>query len=200
MIEPVYCGGLPLSAFRRLPLGVRIRLAVCDLLGWRYSRTNAFPARRPGMPASLARPGLPNLGIDCSSQSSYVVITATPDGAWTPDRYAELQIQDAARPWSPLDAVETAKVGFKVAKPIPGRWHLSQTWVDANGADGTPLQGGHARITHCDPADPDLLFVFESSTRTHPIDGGALGPTWSVTRVSELLKKYPGARWAVLNE
>lgn len=197
----VYCGGLELAAFRLLPLGVRIRLAACDLLGWRYSRTNAFPAARPGMPASLARPGAPNLGIDCSSQSSYLVITATPDGRWDAARYADLQIQDASRPWSPLDAVETAKVGAKVARPVPGRWHVSQTWVDGDGNDGTPLRGGHARVAYCEPSDPDLLFVFESSTRTHPLDGAALGPTWSTPRVSSLVAKYPGGvRWAVLNE
>lgn len=199
---PVYCGGLDQAAFAALPLGVRIRLAAFDFLGWRYSRTNNFPAARPGMPAGLARPGVPNLGIDCSSQGSYIVITATPKGLWTPERYGELQIFDAKQPWSPLDAVERAKVGRKVDAPVPGRWHVTQRWQDASTADGTPLSGGHFRVSYCEPTDPDLLFVIESTNRAHPA-GGEVGPTWSVARVSELRKVSTpsgGFRCAVLDE
>lgn len=185
----VYCAGLDLASFSRLSLDLRIRLAAMDLLGWRYSRSNSFPAARPGMPAQLAKPGVPNLGIDCSSLGSYVLITATPAGLWDSARYAELQIFDAAQRWSPMDAVERAKVGRKVESPLPGRWHVSQRWSTGG--------SGHFRLARADEADADRLLVIESTNAPHPL-GGEKGPTWSIASV-KALRTGGETRFAVID-
>lgn len=182
----MWCAGLDKKAFRDLPLEVRIRLASNDCLGWRYGSgtKTRFPASRPMLPQRLVDP---NGGyIDCSSFTSYVMATVFPDGHWTRARYAELQIFDAERPWSPLSAVEYAGVGSRIPGPVKGAWALCQAWVDASTRDGDSVSGGHARIVYCDPEDEDQILVLESTSRS------SIGPRWTRTRFSALRSRYPG--------
>lgn len=186
----MYVGELTRDQYRALPLGVRLRLAASDLLGWRYKTGSdvRFPAARNGLavPSSMIDPDGP--GIDCSSLTAYLLMTAYPEAPWNGDRYGELQIFDAAEPWSPIDAVEQAGVGSRVSAPVAGTWHLTQTWKSLN-----PLSGGHARLAYASPTDADQLLVLESSSRSNGI-----GPRFSRTRWSDLLAKYQEARAAAL--
>jgi len=181
---PDYCAGLDVDSYRALPLGVRVRLAAVDCLGWRYSRNNAFPRARKGLPDLVDPFGH---GIDCSSFTAYVLLTAFPLGRWDAERYGELQIFNASEPWSPIDAVERAGVGSRVSAPVAGLWHLTQAWKSL-----APLAGGHARLSYSQP-DGGLL-VLESTTKR---DG--VGPTWSATTWDALAARYPaGVRAAAL--
>lgn len=182
----MWCAGLPQDEFRALPLEVRLRLAANDCLGWRYGTGNKvrFPAARPMLPERLVDPD--GGCIDCSSFTAYVLATAYPGGHWSRARYAELQIFDAQRPWSPISAVEYAGVGSRIDGPAKGVWALCQSWVDASTRDGDSLSGGHARIVFCSNRDPDHLAVLESTSRS------STGPRWSKVRFSELQIRYPG--------
>lgn len=188
-VEVVVIYGMSLAAFAALPLEARIRLAASDYLGWRYGSPNSFPNPRPGLPTGLVVPGRTSGVIDCSSFGSYVLITATPAGRWDAARYGELQIFDAKAPWSPLDAVERAGVGVKVAEPVVGGWHVCQAWVDDRLDDGDPLDQGHFRLVRAMTADS--LLVLESTSRE------GIGPRWSLVTLVELRKRYPaGVRLA----
>lgn len=178
-----WCAGLSVRAFRALSLEVRIRLAVADLVGYRYGRDVEYPAQRPGLPAQLV--GIGTRRIDCSSATAYVLATAYPGGAWTRGRYRELQIMDPSRLWSPLDAVELAGIGSRVPGPVPGTWALCQAWGDARLDDGDGVEDGHSRLVQVGP-DGDALLVFESTSR------GGIGPRWSTTSYAELVARYPG--------
>lgn len=170
----MYLGTLSAHDYRALPLDARIRLAASELLGKRYSRDVGFPVKRGSIPSSLVRPG----GIDCSSLVAYILMTVYPSEftLWTGEHYAGLQIMDAARPWSPIEAVERAGVGSRVPRPVGGSWHVTQRWKSLS-----PLSGGHARLCYAHEDDPDLLDVLEATTR----DGG-IGATWSTARWSAL--------------
>lgn len=175
--------------FSTLPLDFRIRLAAVDYLGGRYSRTVRFPAPRPGLPVSLVEPRATNLGVDCCSFGAYVLITAMPRARWDAARYRELQIMDAAHPWSPIEAVERAGAGSRVDHPVAGCWHVTQKWDDPHPeeVDGDGLSGGHFRLSRATEADPDLLLVLESTSRR-----GGIGPTWSWARWSDLAASARG--------
>lgn len=173
-----------------LPLDVRVRLAVADLVGYRYGRQVTYPASRPGLPSELVQSG-PAL-IDCSSATAYVLLTAC-RGRWTFERYDELQIVDARRPWSPIEALELAGAGSRTDGPVPGTWSLCQAWGDDSLEDGDGVEDGHSRLVHVDP-DGDGLLVFESTSR----DSG-IGPRWSRTTHTELVRRYAaGVRYAAL--
>lgn len=180
--------GITPAEYRDLPIGVRVLLAIQALVGWRYGRSVSFPALRPGLPATLVERNAVNARIDCSSAVGYVVITATPKGRWNRARYDDLQIMDADRPFSPIEACEAAGVGSRVDAPVAGLWHGLQTWRDSSTDDGDGLEGGHLVLAYATPDDPDLLRVFESTTRG-PGDGW--GPTWSWRRWSDLVARYP---------
>ncbi len=183
-----FIGSLSQQEFRALPLDARIRIAAADVLGWRYVTGNGvrFPTDREGLPSSLVDPA--GGGIDCSSFTAYVLTTVFPDGKWDRDRYAELQIMDAAQPWSPIDAIERAYVGSRVDAPVGGAWHLTQTWKSLS-----PLSGGHARLSYAMPGDPNQLLVLESTNANNKV-----GPRWSRTTWSKLAAYGGGAKAAAL--
>ena len=190
----MWCARLTQEEFRELPLSVRMHCAMSDLVGWRYG-TGAdvrFPKARPMLPKHLV--SQKQKLIDCSSGTAYVLATAIPHGYWDEDRYRELQIMEATKPWSPVDAVEKAGVGSRIDKPIPGMWALSQAWVDDTTVDGDGLSGGHARLVKF--LTEDLMFVFESTTRE-----GRIGPRTTTSSHKDLVKRYPaGVRYVALGE
>jgi len=192
------CGGLDSAAFMKLPVWTRLCLAASDLLGWHYAHPNGqyadsnhFPAARGAIPAQLVKSGVARLAIDCSSQTSYLTMTVYPYANWTFSDYADLQIQDGNRPWSPMDVLPRHGVGTVLAQPEdaqPGDVVLSQAWVDASLADGTPLSGGHARYVRILP--DGSLEVLESTNRSDAHYPAGYGPTRTYTTLVALKVKY----------
>ncbi|NRA03752.1 MAG: hypothetical protein HRU00_14230 [Myxococcales bacterium] len=66
----------------------------------------------------------------------------------TAEEQRDWMIVDPARPWSPIDAVVSAGIGAEVDGPIPGRYHLVQTWRSVS-----PLNRGHSKI-YFEPPSP----------------------------------------------
>jgi len=190
--------GLSVDDFVKLPVWTRICLAASDLLGWHYrdENGNRFPLPAPSLPPQLVKTGLPEQGIDCSSFTAYCLTSGFPRAAWTPATYADLQIFDAARPWSPIEAVVAARVGSAVvelASAPEGSVLLTQAWSSLS-----PLSGGHARL--CRKHASGVLEVLEASSRTEKGGTLGIGPTRTWTTVIDLQRKYKaGVRGAVLS-
>ena len=168
--------------FASLSLTARIRIVSSELLGFGYGPPG-FP-RPPGALEELAGLVDSTKLIDCSSLAAFVLFEVF-DG-FTFDHYRQIQIYDAAQPFSNLAAVVSAGVGSVVAAPIPGRWHLMQTW---HGLE--PLKGGHTRIVYC---DGDQLEALESTGL------GNGGPRWSALSWAGAQTTYEGLGLAVLSE
>lgn len=187
------CAGLDSAAFAALPVWTRACLAASDLFGWHYPGAdgNHFPAQRGSLPSQLVKPGVAQQGIDCSSQSSYLAQTMNPYAAWTEQDYADMQIFDANRPWSPMDVPPRLGIGVALAKAedaVEGDVVLSQAWVDASTTDGDSLSGGHARV--CRVGVNGALEVLESTNRTGPYNPLGFGPTRTYTTLAALQAKY----------
>ncbi len=191
-----WCAGMTVGEFWKLPLRARLQLAASDVLGWSYGTGSAtrLPARRKGLPSRLVvseGAAAPSKRIDCSTLTSYLLATAFPHGAWTPEVYADLQIFDGERPWSPIEAVEKAGVGSRVLRLREGMICLSQAWVDASTRDGDSVSGGHARIVEVLPRDE--FRVWESTSR------GGVGPRVAIVSRATLEDRFlAGVRYAAL--
>ena len=185
-----YAGMLAVDDYAQRPLTERILFAAVSFLGWRYSGASnrgqvRLPMRRtPGMerlPDTLFDPeGFLNHGIDCSSLTSFVLLTVFCRTHWTPADYEGLQVQDRARPWSPIESVERVGVGRRIKTLRPGRWYLTQAFRQIS----PDLSGGHARLCRC--IDGDRLAVLESTSARNDV-----GPTWAYPTWSELERRYP---------
>lgn len=149
--------------------------AFARLLGWSYGYPVAIPVpsqptgdpardRLPGVPASVPLAyGLGDRKTVCTGLTGWCVLSAYPelrvDGAW-----ADLQIADHARPWSPLERV--ASIGDGIAEePAPG-WWLTQTWSGL-ASSGRIVAGstGHARLVHV----VGSICVVHEASATHGI-------------------------------
>ena len=192
-----------------LDLTTRIRLVAAQFVGWHYAGTSAenrFPQMLSGLPVSPRLVQAHRGRIDCSSFVAYALIACFPS-PWLLSHYKQLQIYDGQRNptlpldstdqpwWSPIHAAEAAKAGRRVAAPMPGRWHLIQSWHDVS-----PLQGGHTRLAYCVNVTAPLVTL--ESTRIgnrqtgYPVDG----PTWGEVSWDALAGYRGGARCAVLSE
>lgn len=185
-----------IAVFETLPLETRIRLAASDLLGWGYGGLQAPPGPFvPSRPSWWARGvGAPEADgeaqerTDCSTLTAWVLARVYPSARWTVAAYQDLQIQDAARPWSPIEAVERLGLGQEATTPTRHRWHLCQSWGSLS-----PLQGGHARLVY---VDRDHVRVLESTTRDDDGDGVRDGVRW--IRLASPAAIPGTSRWAVL--
>lgn len=143
------------------------------LEGWRYGGPE-FPDLAPGMPAELASRVVTGRGsIDCSSLTAYCILHAYPRAHLAhPGLYADLQVQDHTRPWSPIEGLERAGIGSRVIAPTThGAWYLLQTWSRLDngrivGREEAERRGikpstGHARLALGLP--DGRLQVWESS-------------------------------------
>lgn len=81
------------------------------------------------------------------SIATWQIVEALYEIKLTREEQRDWMIVDPARPWSPMDAVVSAGVGMVVDKPIPGRWHLLQTWRRLD-----PLDRGHSTLYYEAPA------------------------------------------------
>lgn len=189
--------GLPsIAAFEALPLETRIRLAVSDLLGWGYGGQAAppgpfVPSRPAWWPQKVGAPeadGEAQERTDCSTLTAWSLARVYPSARWTVAAYQDLQIQDAARPWSPIEALERLGVAQEVTAPTPHRWHLVQSWRSLK-----PLEGGHARLAY---VDRDHVRVLESTTRDDDGDGVHDGVRW--IRLASPAAIPGTSRWATL--
>ena len=123
---------------------------------------------------------------DCSTFAGLGVVGGLP-GRWDAAACADLGVQDAARPWSPIECVTRVLVGKEVGLPVADRWHLVQAWRKV--VDGKPViaEGGHAF----------LWFGGEVGTKTHASSSAgrvlAEDATWTAQR-----DRYQGLRFAVL--
>ena len=89
---------------------------------------------------------------NCCIAVELILKALRPDGQWSTQTHADLMILDAARPWSPIDAIEAAGIGSRVDAPVPGRWHLVQFWRDP-----VALTNGHTILWYQSP----LAFISE---------------------------------------
>ena len=124
-----------------------IGIAGRGFLGWRYatrSADNRFPTIKGCLPAGLLlKPGDARV-IDCSTFITALVCYAWPEKEWDAEAYSDMQIMDASRLWSPVDAWERHSLGTRVDGPADG-WGLYQSWVD----DQLPtISGGHQWAFH----------------------------------------------------
>jgi len=186
------------SIDRSWPLETRIRIAASYTLGFRYGTGASvrFPSPIPGVDVTLSPY---SSQIDCSSFTAWILSVVYPDAAWDKKTYQDMQIFDAARPWSPLEAAQRAGVATEISQePVPGRWALCQAWKDARTDDGDSLGGGHARLIRFDD-EGDGVLVLDSSTRS------SRGPGWSRITWDKLKALYredsdeeDGVRFALL--
>lgn len=146
----------------------RIVPAFARFHGWTYGYPVAVPPgiaaptgdpardRLPGVPASVPIAYEPHQRRTvCTGLTAWCVLFAYPElrveGAW-----ADLQIADPVRPWSPLERV--ANLGDGIAEEPAVGWWLTQTWSGLGRDDAT----GHARLVH---VRDDGLTVYEASRR-----------------------------------
>lgn len=183
---------LSLASWESLPLDTRIALAYAPYQGWPY-RVGSRPAvayESPAVPSSLVGPR--DRGIDCSTMTASILTAVYPRAGWTDADYRDLQIFDASRKDSPMDAVERRGVGRRTPTVtvngsvfgsfVPGRWHLVQGWR----RKGT----GHAYLVHA-ATDGTLTVVESTSLRGR-------GPRWRTTTESALRADYDAALYVAV--
>ena len=169
--------GFKQATYEGLPLDARIWMAAGPLLSMRYGGPRS-PYDTP--PQSFKR----GTTINCSSMTWAILSTVYPNAGWTAQDYRDFQIFDAARQWSPIEAVERRRVGDQVESPHPGAWHLVQGWRNSG--------SGHAFLIQC--LSVDRIGVLQSTSR------GSCGPVYTVEDVGWLERNYDaGYRMAVLN-
>ena len=152
--------------------------AAAHFLGYRYasrSADNRAPVVRGCLPVALAwRPG-DDRRVDCSTFISALAVYMAADLEWDAAAYADMQIMDAARLWSPLDAWARHGIG---ARMEPGEacqgWGLYQGW-----ADTAAVRGGHQWAYHGG-----------MGIRVHASSIGDVGPIWERVAFSSLAGKY----------
>lgn len=178
------------SVFVSLPLDARIRIVAAELVGWRYGTGDdvCIPRQMPGLPMTANLAAKAGRKIDCSSLTSFVLTCVYPRIKWTMEDYADLQIYDKKRPFSPIEVIDRHPIGGRVARPIKYRWHLMQTWKTL-----TPLKSGHARLVYA--LDADRLLVLESTNAA-----GKIGPRWAELSWADISSRYDGAKLALLEE
>lgn len=120
-----------------------IRVAASRYLGWLYAQPGSgVPAEVAELdkhvPPRVVAHHIPAATV-CSVFTAGVILEAFADAAWSTHAYADLTLQDGARPWSPIEAVVAAGIGREVQAPESGRWHLMQGWGSL-----APLTRGHA--------------------------------------------------------
>lgn len=80
--------------------------------------------------------------IDCSTLTARVLEVV--HGLFTRERWNDVVVADAGRPWSPMDV--GAELGAEVTGPVAGRWHLIQGWRIL---PPDPNASGHAMLGWC---------------------------------------------------
>ena len=88
----------------------------------------------------LVEPDYENGETNCSV-ATWLICEAYFGIKLTKQQQKDWMIVDASRPWSPIDAVVSAGMGVAVDLPVPGRYHLMQTWKSTS-----PLNRGHSKI------------------------------------------------------
>lgn len=154
------------------------------LTGWRYGRTPRVEWPWPRGVKGPALAGAPiDREIDCSTLTASLLMAAYPEARWTAQQYADLQVFDARRPASPMDAVVAVGVGEQVADFAAERWHLVQGW---RRLPGHPKgASGHAIIVY--DRGTGVLDVLESSSLE------MIGPRWRTTTAEKLREEFPAA-------
>jgi hypothetical protein len=162
--------------------------AVFPFLGYRYARvsaTNRFPVQRGCLPKSLTlEPGDDRL-IDCSSFVTASLVYMHPEIDWDEQAYDDMQIMDASRLWSPVDAWQRHGVGEALPKKTAApQWGVYQSWVDDQlpEFDGDGISGGHQWFYHRG-----------LGVRVHSSSRGLVGPTYEHVSWDTLLEKYPAS-------
>lgn len=163
------------SDWLALPLAVRLYQCAALYVGWGYARTHPrTPFGAPGIPSSLVTDA--KSITNCSTLTASIVMAMRPDRPWSQDEWADLQVWDASRLASPIEAVERMDVGDVVRYPSrAGGVYLMQGW--RNG------RSGHAFLGHA--ADDGRVAVLDS--------GLDVGPRWRWLTPVQLAGMYPHA-------
>ncbi len=155
----------------------RLIRASAQFLGWSYAKStgdNRFPVIHGPLPSGLLlKPG-DDPRIDCSTFMTALVVYANSDVDFDAEFYADSQIFDAARPWSPVQAWERHGIGTRVDGPVDG-WAIYQSWKSLD-----PLRSGHQWAYH----GGHQLRLHSSSSR------GGIGPTMDRGVTWESLAAY----------
>lgn len=157
--------------------------AAAYFLGYRYatiSNLNRLPVVRDCLPGGLIwEPGDAKL-IDCSTFVTAVLVYAHADRVkWDQFAYADMQVMNADRLWSCVDAWERHGLGVPAA--MTQGWGAYQGWVDDQPAesDGDPISGGH-----------QWLYHGGMGVRLHSSSRGSVGPVWERVDWSDLVARY----------
>jgi len=107
--------------------------------------------------------------LNCVRFTLATLRAAFPSAPWTRDAERDLLIShgDAGRPFSPLDAVEALEVGRRVVAPMPGFWHLVQSWRRLTDGRIPPADGrvnGHAWLWYA--VDEEAGWILEATSGT----------------------------------
>lgn len=148
-----------------------------QFLGWSYASTtgdNRFPVIREPLPSGLLLKAGDDPRIDCSTFIAALVVYAFPDVEFDDQYYADAQIFDAARPWSPVEAWARHGIGTRTDGPVDG-WAIYQSWRSLD-----PLRSGHQWAYH----GGLKLRLHSSSSR------GGIGPTMDRGVTWDSLSEY----------
>ena len=135
----------------------------------------------------LNGPNLDNLETNCCIATEQIMMEYF-GAKFTREEHRDLMILDAARPWSPIDAVVSAGIGIAVDKPIPGRYHMMQRWRSTD-----PLECGHSLIYFEAPTpDPDGCLVIQATydmnsafLKVHDIAAASRGYEYRIALLNE---------------
>ena len=167
-------------------MSMTIPEAAAHFLGWRYAKSsgdNRFPVVRDCLPKSLLwTPGDARL-IDCSTFAVAVLVYAYAGRVeWDGNAYADMQVMDAGRLWSSVDAWDRHGLGTPAgAQKVAQGWGVYQGWVDdqPSESDGDPISGGHQWLYHSG-----------MGVRLHSSSRGGVGPLWERVEWGELVTRY----------
>jgi len=176
--------------FRDLPIGIRIRAKLCDVLGYQHPWTHDTHVRFPeafgpfDVEHKLIDPS--HRFIDCSSQTTYVEMSIFPEVAWNEDDYGDMQTfadRLPDRPFCSVEATERRGVGSRVLNPsyLPvGTWGKVQGWRRLG-----PSPSGHSMLFEV--LEGGLLRIWQSSIKVPD------GPGYYVTSAAALKSDYSTA-------
>jgi hypothetical protein len=186
--------GLQREEWVRHALDIRIRLAAGPYLdSWDYSIKWGTAKVLYDLPDAMRADGI-ELGpgdarlTNCSTLTASILTSVYPDAPWTLQEYGDLQCfkdrLDAGTWDSPVRAAERMDIGLRVAKLVPGEWHLVQGWRSHDPPNG------HAFLVL---AGEGSLQVLEATSRR------SIGPRYKTTTLAELKREYSaGLHWARL--
>lgn len=138
----------------------QVRALVEVFKGHRYGHSPDVPYAPGSYPDILVNTGTRQM--DCTSLTTWAVMSLYPAAPWTSEHYKALQIWDASDWWGGVRALEDAGVGHETPDLDGDHWHWLQT---KNG------QRGHSVLVKRLDGKMDRAEVIEANKVTGVVDG-----------------------------